>query len=94
LPSPRRRNRRRSYFDLPPQAKECALAYTRVPTLSEEWGSDAAGLLHEMGWGKELKARMLGRDATTGRALVALYEEGDQSIQEVSRAPQPLASVR
>ncbi|KAG5176046.1 hypothetical protein JKP88DRAFT_270898 [Tribonema minus] len=73
----------RTYFDLPPLAKECVLAYTRVPSLTEEWGGDAAGLLQEMAWGKELKARMLGRDATTGKPMVALYEEGEQSIQEI-----------
>lgn len=82
-PSPAASPPGRTYFDLPPLAKECVLAYTRVPSLSEEWGGDAAGLLQEMAWGKELKARMLGRDSATGKPMVALYEEGEQSVQEV-----------
>jgi hypothetical protein len=40
----------RSYFEVPAQAKECVLAYTRVPTLVEEWGRDAAGLVQELAW--------------------------------------------
>jgi hypothetical protein len=40
----------RSYFEVPAQAKECILAYTRVPTLVEEWGRDAAGLVQELAW--------------------------------------------
>lgn len=35
----------------------------RVPTLEEEFGRDAAMALNDMGWGKELLARALGRDA-------------------------------
>eukprot|EP00953_Heterococcus_sp_UTEX-ZZ885_P010818 6299-Heterococcus_DN1.PRE.2 len=73
-----------SYFEVPAQAKECVLAYTRVPTLVEEWGRDAAGLVQELAWGKDLQARFLGRDPITGKAMAALYDgENDQSINEV-----------
>lgn len=38
------------------------MAFMRVPSLEEEFGRDAAISLNEMGWGKELLGRALGRD--------------------------------
>lgn len=44
-------------------ARECVMAFMRVPSLEEEFGRDAAMCLNALGWGKELLGRALGRDA-------------------------------
>lgn len=43
--------------------RECVMAFMRVPSLDEEFGRDAAMGLNELGWGKELLGRALGRDS-------------------------------
>ena len=52
-----------SYFALPPQARECVMAFMRVPSVDDEFGRDAAMCLNDLGWGKELLGRALGRNA-------------------------------
>jgi staphylococcal nuclease domain-containing protein 1 len=67
---------------LPPRARACSLAFTRVPALGEEWGADAASALQDMAWGKELRVQKLGRDAE-GRDMVLLkVAQEDKSINE------------
>lgn len=51
-----------SYFAFPPQARECVMAFMRVPSLDQDFGRDAAMGLNDLGWGKELLGRALGRD--------------------------------
>lgn len=38
------------------------MAFMRVPSLEQEFGRDAAMGLNELGWGKVLLGRALGRD--------------------------------
>ncbi|CAM9976725.1 unnamed protein product, partial [Laminaria digitata] len=52
-----------SYFTFPVQARECVMAFMRVPSLEEDFGRDAAMMLNTLGWGKDLLGRALGRDA-------------------------------
>eukprot|EP00742_Colponemidia_sp_Colp-10_P003374 GILJ01003593.1.p1 GENE.GILJ01003593.1~~GILJ01003593.1.p1 ORF type:complete len:893 (-),score=162.87 GILJ01003593.1:168-2846(-) len=48
----------------PAQARECKLAYVKVPSLNDEFGEDAAVMFHQLAWGKNLVAKVVGRDAT------------------------------
>jgi len=47
---------------LPPQAKECFLAYLKVPKPDDDFGEDAAYYFRELVWGKTLVASIEQRD--------------------------------
>lgn len=57
---------------IPAAAKAAILALTKVRTLEEEDGIDAARMFQELAWGKDLKARVHGE--VEGQVLVTLYD--------------------
>ncbi|CAM9394274.1 unnamed protein product [Choristocarpus tenellus] len=81
-----------SYFAFRPQARACVLAFTRVPSLEDEFGRDAAMALNEMAWGKDLLGRALGRDEE-GRLMMAVYDGEDTESLNEALVSQGLARV-
>jgi len=51
----------------PVQAKECRMAYIEVPSVSEDYGEEAAQFFYDLSWGKDLLASVE-------------YTEGDKSF--------------
>ncbi|KAL3792499.1 hypothetical protein HJC23_008421 [Cyclotella cryptica] len=57
---------------VPAVAKEAQLALTKVRSITEEDGVEAARMFQQAAWGKDLKARLHGE--SDGKVLVTLYE--------------------
>ncbi|EJK45269.1 hypothetical protein THAOC_36119 [Thalassiosira oceanica] len=66
---------------IPAVAKEAVLAMTKVRSLEEEDGLDAARCLQGIAWGKDLKARLHGE--SDGQLLVTLFE-GDAETSSIN----------
>lgn len=80
---------------IPPVAKEGVLALTKVRSLDEDDGVDAARYFQQIAWGKELAARIFCE--SEGKLAVALYlEDISSSVNEqltregLARAPKEL----
>lgn len=65
---------------IPPIATEASLALTRARSLNTDEGMDAARMLQQECWGKELTARLFSTDPETGRLAVELYVDNDDSM--------------
>ena len=69
-----------AYFAQPPLALECMLAFLSPPSEAEDRNGDelirAAGLsLGDLTWDRDLSMQILGRDYSSGKLLVALYDD-------------------
>jgi staphylococcal nuclease domain-containing protein 1 len=64
-----------SIAGIPPLARECGLAYVRVPSLSAEYGNEAAGLLSDMAYGRRMLIKTHGREGVgpSAKQLVSLW---------------------
>ena len=62
---------------IPAVAKEGKLVFSKVRSIEEEDGIDAARMFQGMAWGKDLKARLHGEDE--GQILVTLYDADTDS---------------
>ncbi len=71
-----------SFFVIPPQARECVLAYLRAPGLDQDYGRDCALALSDVAWGRQLLCRIHARDAQ-GKLVVTLHDgEEPASVNE------------
>eukprot|EP00640_Fibrocapsa_japonica_P000834 CAMPEP_0113935162 /NCGR_PEP_ID=MMETSP1339-20121228/2371_1 /TAXON_ID=94617 /ORGANISM="Fibrocapsa japonica" /LENGTH=728 /DNA_ID=CAMNT_0000937219 /DNA_START=1 /DNA_END=2187 /DNA_ORIENTATION=- /assembly_acc=CAM_ASM_000762 len=75
-----------SVSHIPAQAREATLAFCKPPGVGDEYGREAAVLLNEYGWGRELLARVLGRDPETGALRLALYVSQGQGEEGAATA--------
>mmetsp|Transcript_28764 Transcript_28764/g.37765 ORF Transcript_28764/g.37765 Transcript_28764/m.37765 type:complete len:904 (+) Transcript_28764:127-2838(+) len=67
---------------IPAAAKEAKLAVVKAPQLSEDYGRDAGMAFSEFAWGRDLIAKVYGRDAD-GRLRTVLYDgENPVSVNE------------
>ena len=70
-------------FEIPPQAKECSLAFLRSLDTTQDIGREAAIALNDLCWGKDLVSHIVWHDRVTGRDQVLLYDSSNvQSINE------------
>jgi staphylococcal nuclease domain-containing protein 1 len=65
---------------IPPVAKEATLFLTLTRPLNDEYGLDAAHLLQSSCWGKDLSARIYGKDET-GKDIVVI-EDSDGTVNQ------------
>jgi len=77
VPANRIRRLEGSFTTLPPQAKEAQLAYVKAPGLDSDYGLEAAELLRDLVYGKEMLANVEYRDAE-GRAFLSLGDKDNQ----------------
>jgi staphylococcal nuclease domain-containing protein 1 len=66
------------------QAQECKLAYTKAPTLDQEYGTECAEALHDLTWGKELVARSVGR-VDGMRAVILSDPAANEAAKEAAK---------
>ena len=66
---------------IPPLAKEATLALTLTRPLSDDHGLDAARTLQSLCWGKDLAARIYGKDET-GKVATAILTESGETVNE------------
>ncbi|KAL3911169.1 MAG: hypothetical protein SGILL_007389 [Bacillariaceae sp.] len=66
---------------IPAVATEAVLALTLSRPISDEYGLDAARMFQSSCWGKDLSARIYGKDET-GRVNVVITTNSDESVNE------------
>jgi len=91
LPASRIRPLDASFNELPPQAKEAQLAYIKVPSLDEEYGTDAAIFLRDLVAGKPMMANLEYKDAD--RFFLSLVDRESQVFVNAALLRAGLARV-
>jgi staphylococcal nuclease domain-containing protein 1 len=93
LPVTRMRPLDKSLVSMPPMARECSLALVEACPLSHEHGREAAIYLSELTLGKNLVAKLHGRD-DNNRLLVTLFDDGSSISVNQLLVEEGLAKVQ